>query len=408
MNRSGLAHSPAPTPPVALFLTRNLLTGGAERVFLNFVNNARAVRPVVALLERKGGMLSELRNDVPCVARDDHRHLHARIAQMATGIPGESFARLGLECLWLDRVLRTTVAEVVSSFLMRAHIVALLTKVLLRPQMPVVLNIHEHLSESERFFYPTNRDKAMSRWVIRNLFPKADRIVVVADAVKRDLVATHGLPAGMIDVVNNPLDIEHIRAKAKEPLDPSWATAPGQHCIVAVGRLVHLKGYDLLLQAFSRLRATCDVRLILVGDGIDRGMLEALTARLGLQDAVTFAGHRDNPWRFMARADVIAVTSRTEAFPCVIAEAMAIGVPVLATDCTGGVRELLQEGNCGLIVPSEDVDAIARGLGRLLSDAGLRSSLTEPARERVRAFALPEVQRRYESILTGMMASRPT
>ena len=410
LNRSGGAGTTEPTRPVVLYLTRNLRTGGAERVFVSFVNNARAVQPVVALLERAGALLTELRTDVACVAHDDQHRLRAGRQPAVSGLSGESVAQLGRECLWLDRIAQDTAAALVSSFLMRAHIVALLTKLLLRPRLRVVLNIHEHLSESEPFFYATRRDKAVARWVIRHLFPRADRIVVVADALKRDLVAAHGVPADLIDVVHNPLDIERIRTMATEPLDPAPTPGPppGRRRIVAVGRLVHLKGYDLLLQSIERLRATHDVHLTLVGDGSERGRLEALAARLDLLDAVTFAGHQDNPWRFMAQADVLALTSRTEAFPCVLAEAMAIGVPVLATDCTGGVRELLQAGACGLIVPSENVDAIAGGLERLLSDAALRASLTATARERVDAFAVPRVQGRYESLLTGLMAARAT
>ena len=89
-------------------------------------------------------------------------------------------------------------------------------------------------------------------------------------------------------------------------------------------------------------------------------------------------------------------------------EAMALGVPVLATDCSGGVRELLRDGACGLIVPPEDVDAITHGLDRLLGDSALRASLVAAGRERVRDFDLQDVQRRYESILTDVMASRAT
>ena len=394
--------------PVALYLTRNLLIGGAERVFVTYVNNAHSVKPVVALLERKGGLLGELSPGVSLLSRVDRTTAPSVAANLALEIPGETFVRLGLECRWLRRVIRQSGAVVTSSFLMRAHIVALMTKILLLPRMKVVLNIHEHMTESAPYFYPLTRDRAMVRWITRNLFPRADRIVVVAEELKRDLVSSYGVPAAMIDVAHNPFEIDHIRAEGTRPLGTEWAAPPGRRTIVAVGRLVHLKGYDLLLRAVAQLRRKRDVRLILIGDGDDREKLEQLSASLGLKEFVTFAGQRNSPWPFIAAAAVLAVTSRTEAFPSVLAEAMALGVPVLATDCSGGVRELLRDGACGLLVPMEDVDAIAGGLDRLLEDRELRASFIAAGHERIQPFNVPDAQRRYEKILTDVIAQRAT
>jgi glycosyltransferase involved in cell wall biosynthesis len=389
--------------PTVVYLTRNLAVGGAERVYLNYVHHARTVSPVVALLERRGGLVAELDPNIPWDARRAPPEGAA-----AEEIPGETFARLLSECRWLRRVVLTSEADVVSSFLMRAHIVALLTKILMLPRLPVVLNIHEHMSESAEFLYPKRRDRVMMRWVTRHLFPRADRIVVVAQELERDLVENFGVPAELIEVVHNPLDAKRIRARAAEPLDDRWISRAGQNTIVAVGRLVPLKGYDLLIRAIAELRAKLDVRLILVGDGDGRPALEALVHELKLEDVVSFAGQQDNPWRFMARADVLALTSRTEASPCVLAEAMLLGVPVLATDCTRGIRELLDDGRAGVIVPPNDPSAIARGLDRLLGDVHLRGQLVVAGKKRAQAFDMKTVEQRYESILAGVIASRAT
>ncbi|MBA3557409.1 MAG: glycosyltransferase [Gemmatimonadaceae bacterium] len=394
--------------PVALYLTRNLATGGAERVFIDYVNNAQSLSPVVALLERRGGLLPELSTGVPFEARVDRTAVPRQLEAIASEIPGESFARLALECLWLKDVAKQTGADVVSSFLMRAHVVALVTKIALLPDVPVVLNIHEHMSDSAPFLYPLKRDRALMRWVTRCLFPRADRIIVVAEELKRDLVASHGVPADLIEVVHNPLHIERIRAAGAESVAPRWMSPAGTRTIVAVGRLVYLKGYDLLLHALAKLRATRDVRLMLVGKGVERGELEKLAAQLGVQAAVTFAGEHINPWKLIARADVLALTSRTEAFPSVLGEAMALGVPVLATDCSGGVRECLRDGAAGLIVATEDVSAIARGLERILEDAELRATLVAAGHARAASFDLPERLRHYESVLSRVMLSRTT
>ena len=402
--------------PVVLYLARNLVVGGAERVVINVANHAQTVSPVVALLERSGGLLGELRPDVPCLSRVDPARATSRFATIGADIPGESFARLALECLWLKDVVTQTGARLVSSFLMRAHVVALVTKIALLPRLPLVLNIHEHMTESAPFLYPRARDRVLMRWITRHLFPRADRVIVVAEELERDLVTQFGVPAKMIDVVLNGHDIARLRAAAAEPLEPPWMRQRGSagrastesHTVVAVGRLVHLKGYDLLMHALVKLRQTRDVRLILVGDGEQRAELERLATQLGLHDIVMFAGEQENPWRFVARADLVALTSRTEAFPSVLVEAMALGVPVLATASSAGVRECLRDGACGLIVPAGDIDAIAAGIDRLLGNAELRASLVAEGLARAASFDLLTAQRRYESVLTEVIDSRST
>jgi glycosyltransferase involved in cell wall biosynthesis len=389
--------------PTAVYLTRNLAVGGAERVYLNYVHHARTVAPVVALLERRGGLVAELDPNIPWNARREPPE-----GATAEEIPGETFARLASECRWLRKVVRAADADVVSSFLMRAHIVALLTKILLMPRLPVVLNVHEHMSESEKYLYPYSRDRKMMRWITRHLFPRANRIVVVANEVKRDLVETFGVSEHLIEVVYNPLDADRIRAGARAPLDDRWKSRAGQLTVVAVGRLVQLKGYDLLIRAIAELRKKLDVRLILVGDGDQRARLIDLTRALNIEDHVMFAGQQDNPWRFMAAGDALALTSHTEAFPCVLAEAMLLGVPVLAAECSRGIYEMLEDGRSGVIVPVNDVGAIARGLDRLLGDVQLRGQLVAAGKKRVEAFDMATVEQRYESILTGVIAPRAT
>jgi len=397
--------------PVALYLARNLVVGGAERVVVNLANHARAVSPVVALLERSGGLVRELHPGVPCFARTTRERAPSETIVTESRVPGASLARLASECRWLRRVADETGAQVVSSFLMRAHVVALLTKMLFAPHLRVVLNIHEHLSESAEHFYPRAADRALMRLVARRLFRRADRIVVVARELERDLVANFGVPARLIDVAYNGHDLTQIRASAREPVDLCWPPSTTDHAgatriIVAVGRLVHLKGYDLLLRALAKLRSTWDARLVLVGDGEDRASLEHLAVQLNVRDAVLFAGQQLDPWRWMARADVLALTSRTEAFPSVLVEAMAVGVPILATDSSAGVSECLLDGACGLIVPPNDCDAIATGIDRLFRDGHLRASLVATASARADAFDLVSAQQVYERILTDLIESR--
>jgi glycosyltransferase involved in cell wall biosynthesis len=387
------------TAPRVIFLARDLVMGGAERAFVTYVNAAREVRPVAALLQRYGALLPELRSDVPSFDLSAGFPSKGRAADFLDNVPGWTVVRLAHECRALAALVRETGATTVSSFLMRAHLVALLTKRFYTPQLRVILNIHEHWSGSTPYLYPKWRDRWLMRWITRRLFPAADGIVTVASEVRRDLIEEYGLAPERIHVAFNPLEIDRITDEARSDLPPEIERFMSVATVVGVGRLVPLTGYDLLIRAVARLRSTMDVRLVLVGDGSERAPLEALAQRLGVGPSVYFAGWQANPWRFIARARALALTSFTEAFPCVLSESLALGVPVVATDCSAGVRELLQDGACGVIVPHSDADAIAGGLARVLTDEGARSRLAARGRRRVEEFRPSTAIPLYERIL---------
>jgi glycosyltransferase involved in cell wall biosynthesis len=381
-----------------LFLARNMHLGGAERAFLLYVNALEACHPVVVLLKKEGQLLGDLRTDVPAfylAAPPPGAADRGRVHQMATLIR---------ECRGLRAIVDRTGARVVSSFLMRSHIVALLTKLLWRLPLRVVLNQHEHLTESARYLYPTWLDRALMRVIARYLFRRADRIVAVAEGVKWDLVTRFGLPAERIVVVHNPIDTQALARRAREPV-PGWGRGlgAGGHWALAVGRLVELKGYASLIEGFARLPATLEAHLAIIGAGPERARLEAVIERLGLVGRVRLLGSQENPWSYMAAADVLVLSSLTEAFPNVLGEAMALGVPVLSTDCGAGVREYLEDGRCGLLVPPADPGALADGLRRLFTDPALRRRLVEQGRRRVAALdvrlAVPAYQRVLEEVL---------
>jgi glycosyltransferase involved in cell wall biosynthesis len=161
---------------------------------------------------------------------------------------------------------------------------------------------------------------------------------------------------------------------------------------------VHLKGFDLLIRAFARLDPSLRASLVIIGEGDQRSALERLIDELGLNGRVTLAGSQANPWKFMARADVVALATRSEAFPNVIGEALALGRPVIATNCSPGVAEYLDHGRYGLLVPPDDVDALAAALEHILRDDELRKTLAVRAPSRADSFGL-QVVHRYEQVL---------
>lgn len=175
--------------------------------------------------------------------------------------------------------------------------------------------------------------------------------------------------------------------------------------VLAVGRLTVQKGFDILLAAFALAAASCGSwRLVIVGDGDEDARLQALAARLGIRDRVDFPGAQHDLWPYYARARIFALSSRHEGCPLVLREAMAAGLPVVATDCPSGPAEILCDGVTGLLVPPEDSLNFARALVRLMSSSRLRCDLGAAARDASLARTWSDVTADWTALLKRVAA----
>ena len=145
-------------------------------------------------------------------------------------------------------------------------------------------------------------------------------------------------------------------------LSHPWFASGAPPVILSVGRLGPEKDFACLVRAFSKVRARCLVRLMILGEGSERPNLERMIQELGVAEDVALPGFVDNPMPYMSRASVYALSSRTESLGNALIEAMATGCPVVATDCPFGPREILVDGAFGWLVPTGDDDAMSRAL----------------------------------------------
>lgn len=201
-------------------------------------------------------------------------------------------------------------------------------------------------------------------------------VIAVSRELADDLEMRLGIARTRIAVIANGVDIAGVRRLAEAALDDPWF-APGEPAvIVSAGRLSRQKNYALLLDAFAILRRARQARLMILGDGPDRDALLRQAARLGIAADVRLPGFEANPHRIFAHAGLFALTSRWEGASNVILEALACGCPVVAVDCPTGIREQLDHGRIGTIVPQGDAHALARAMAQRL-DAARDSELLE-------------------------------
>jgi glycosyltransferase involved in cell wall biosynthesis len=231
----------------------------------------------------------------------------------------------------------------------------------------------------------------------------ADAIVSTSTGVADDLVAQFGVARDRITVVHNPTDLEAIAAAVREPLEPSQQQQLAHPLIVAAGRLADAKNYPLLIEALAVLRRSVPAQLLILGEGELESALRSQVSRLGLEDAVVFCGFQRNPWKFIACADVFALSSRYEGFGNVLIEAMACGVPVVAT-ASPGTREIVNDGVDGLLVDAHEPAPLAAALQRILVDHALRQRMSQEALRSAQKFALPTIATAYGRVFSGVIA----
>lgn len=195
---------------------------------------------------------------------------------------------------------------------------------------------------------------------------------------------------------------EAARAAARAEL--GWT---GRTVVLHSGRLAARKACDVLLRAWARALPSCEEAaplLVFLGDGPERGPLEALTRALGLEPSVAFVGFRTDVERCLGAADLLVIASRVEGLPNALLEGMACGLPVLATRL-GGALEVVLEEQTGLLVPADDEQALADGLVRLVPDEALRARMGRAGAERIRStFTLEAIAPHYLELYRRLLA----
>ena len=229
------------------------------------------------------------------------------------------------------------------------------------------------------------------RFLVLNSYRWVDGIIACSQGVAKDFVSTTNLSSQKVQVIYNPVDIPKALTKAKETVDHPWFAPDQPPVILGVGRLVKQKDFSTLIRAFALVRQQRQAKLIIVGEGEQRSDLEALIRQLSLENDVDLLGFQMNPYAYMASAKLFVLSSIYEGCPLVMLDALAVGVPIVSTDCNSGPLDILDSGKYGKLVPIRDVEALADAIITTL-DNPISSEILQ---ERSQSFALDTIVNQY-------------
>lgn len=329
--------------PDIVFYARQLYNGGVDRVVFNLAEEflARGIRPVI--LVDLDNPWSPFRDLIP------------------EGVPYEvleassALARITKLRAYLRRTRPRAVMCTGFGF---PNLCAILVR--------WIAGFRFRLMLTEHCFPSVDLDAArpwQSRyWFFRlahMLYPFADTIVAVSKGTAQDLAKVIQIDPATITCIYNPIVSDGLIESGQAPVDHPWFHDPDVPVVIGVGRLEHQKDFGTLITAFSKVRRQMRCRLMILGDGSEREMLTGLVRNLGLSDDVALPGFAPNPHAYTAKASLFVLSSRFESLANVVIEAMALGTPVIATDCPSGPAEALDNGRFGRLVKVEDADELA-------------------------------------------------
>lgn len=355
------------------FFVPTLLGGGAELVTVKLIQEfARHNISVDLILTAAVGPYLQ---DVPPTVR----LIDLKTNHMARSIPG------------LVRYFESEKPACFISALLPANVMAIAAHWYARSSARLIISEHANYDQIIRHLW--KRTGRLSVPLMRFLYRRADVIVAVSHGVADSLVQCLGIKRESIQVIYNPVVDESIQEESSEDIDHPWFLPGAPPVILAVGRLIAQKDFRTLIEAFSLVRKRRQARLMILGEGEQRAVLDQFIKQLGLCNDVQMPGFVANPFKYMKRAKVFVLSSIFEGLGNVLIEAMACGIPVISTNCPSGPSEILEDGRWGHLIDVGDVNGMAEAI-----TAVLEQTKYPDVAKRAAAFGVKEAAEKYLKI----------
>ena len=365
-------------------VTPSLFCGGAERVVVSLAEGFQLAGHQVTV--------------ITAAEKDtDFYQIPPGVDRLALGIMGVSKNPLNAIKSNLNRVstlrkaILATEPDIVMAHLTETNILTILA--MLGTKYPVLVTEHcdPNLISYGRFW------ETLRRFV----YPFATKLVSVSQGVEDYFT---WLPKNKKEVIYNPFFVSknastEIEIPPRVDTDKKW--------IMSMGRLTEQKGFDILLKAFAKVAPKYpDWQLIILGEGELREELEQLQTNLDLKESVVLPGRVKNPFLLMEQSQFFVMSSRFEGFPMAHGEAMLCGLPVIATDCPSGPRELIRDGVDGILIPNQDEEALTVAIDRLIANPEERAKFAKSAPEVGTRFSLEKIVNDWIDLSDRAIASK--
>lgn len=358
--------------------------GGVERMMTNLAHgfSDAGIRVDFIVPHQTAPYLSGLRHRVNFITPPANTNQHLR---------------------WLVRYLDSSNPDILMSLKQKAAISAIKAKNQSRAETKIVLRTGTALGSR----FTLRGTFFLRKWYkllkLKHYYQQADGHITVALGSRKELHELIQIPEEAIIVIKNPVITPSLLKLQYETIDHPWFAPSREPLIMGMGGFRNQKDFSTLINAFARLRKSRPCRLILAGKGRQEKRLVKLCQELGIENDVLFPGFIDNPYPWLKRADLFVLSSLWEGSPNVLTEALALGTPVVATDCQSGPREILQDGKYGELVPLGDPQTMCEAMARTLDKPLGSEQLAEAARD----YTLQSSTHSYIRAFTHFMTVGP-
>lgn len=365
-----------------LFVIPNLNGGGAERVVCNLINclDKNIFKVSLFLFEKTGVYWDILSKDIDFYCVSD------------TEKPSKTKILISLYKVAKNNDLIISAME-----LFPTYCVSFISKLLNKKCIGWVhININSILKDKNIL------SRLLHKYILIKLFyNKLDKIITVSNGAKETMKRyLYAKNENKIQCIYNPIDINYIKNMAELPVEENLK----RPLIIAIGRLERQKNFSLLLKAHKiLLEKGIQQNLIIIGQGSQKKYLLDLVESLKIKTSVKFLGFKENPYKYLKQADVFVQSSLYEGLPTVLIEALILNVPIVATNCPDGAKEILDNGKYGLLVETNNVQALTNGIEYILTDVNLRNRYISYSNEAINRFDDKIITKTFEKIFIELI-----
>ena len=368
-----------------LIVLPHLRGGGAQRVAVNLINHLdRDISLNLFLINNDGFLINFIEKDIQIFTSKAKKTKNA-LFELKKIIDQHNYDAIFTMKDYLGFLVCITVA-------------------MTKSKPPIIYREVIHKSASDSCEIKNNIIRNIWYYIERFVYKKVNKIIVPSYSMKLDLKLNYKISETKIKVINNPVDIKKIIYLAKQDVDHPWFTSTVP-LVIGMGRLTGQKGFYELIKAVKLVNdKNIILRLVIIGVGEEKPRLKIVVDELQLNDRVDFLGAQENPYKFIARADMFVSSSFYEGFPNALLEAMACDTVIISTDCLSGPAEIINNYENGILVPVGDVEKIAEEIANLIENPQLAEHLSTAAKKTVlEKYAANVVAKEYQAVFADLI-----